>query len=69
MLDDRSLVAVAEVEERHGVSVRTLQRHFTHYVGVGPKWVLARYRMHDAVAELDGGYAGSLTELALLRLV
>lgn len=65
MLEDRSLLAVADLEERHGVSARTLQRDFLHYVGVGPKWVLGRYRMHDVVVELDGGYAGSLTDLAL----
>lgn len=65
MLDDRSILAVADLEQRHGVSARTLQRDFLHYVGVGPKWVLARYRMHDVVAALDGGYAGSLTDLAL----
>jgi AraC-like DNA-binding protein len=33
-------------------------------VGVSPKWVLARYRMHDAVGELDAGYAGALADLA-----
>ena len=65
MLDDRSLVTVAEVGHRHGLSVRTLQRLFIHYVGVGPKWVLARYRMHDAVTELDQGFDGPLTDLAL----
>lgn len=65
MLDDRSLVTVADVGRRHGISVRTLQRLFTRYVGVGPKWVLARYRMHDAVTELDQGFDGSLTDLAL----
>jgi AraC-like DNA-binding protein len=27
--------------------------------------VLGRYRMHDAVTELDEGYDGSLTDLAL----
>lgn len=64
MLGDRTLVTVQQVGERHGVSVRTLQRLFTRYVGVGPKWVLGRYRMHDAVSELDAGYDGSLTELA-----
>jgi AraC-like DNA-binding protein len=64
MLDDRSLLTVADVAARHGVALRTLQRLFTHYVGVGPKWVLARYRMHDAVTELDGGYDGTLTDLA-----
>ena len=65
MLEDRSIVAVSEIEERHGVSARTLQRDFLHYIGAGPKWVLGRYRMHDVVEDLDGGYDGSLTDLAL----
>ncbi len=64
MLSDRSLIAVADVASRHGVTVRTLQRLFTHYVGVGPKWVLARYRLHDVVTEIDDGYDGTLTDLA-----
>jgi AraC-like DNA-binding protein len=65
MLEDRSLIAVGEIEQRHGVSARTLQRDFLHYIGAGPKWVLGRYRMHDVVAALDGGYDGPLTDLAL----
>ncbi|MGL5850453.1 MAG: helix-turn-helix domain-containing protein, partial [Phycicoccus sp.] len=52
------------VARRAGTTQRTLQRLFTHYVGVGPKWVLARYRMHDAVADLDAGFDGSLADLA-----
>lgn len=64
MLDDHSLLTVADVASRHGVSTRALQRLFTRFVGVGPKWVLARYRMHDAVSELDDDYTGTLTELA-----
>ena len=70
MLADRTLLTVADVAQRHGLTVRTLQRLFTHYVGVGPKWVLARYRLHDAVADLDAGWPGTLTDLArALRLV
>lgn len=65
MLTDRTLLAVADVAQRHGLTVRTLQRLFTHYVGVGPKWVLARYRLHDAVADLDSGRPGTLTDLAV----
>ena len=65
MLTDRSLLTVGDVAARHGVTPRTLQRLFTRYVGVGPKWVLTRYRMHDAVSDLDEGYDGSLTDLAL----
>lgn len=65
MLQDRTVLAVSELEERHDVSARTLQRDFLHYVGAGPKWVLRRYRMHDVVGALDGGYDGSLTDLAI----
>jgi AraC-like DNA-binding protein len=64
MLDDRSLLRVAQVEEKCGVSTRALQRLFERYVGVSPKWVLSRYRMHDAVTDLDAGYGGSLADLA-----
>ena len=65
MLADRTLLTVAQVADRHGVTVRTLQRLFTHHVGVGPKWVLARYRLHDAVSELHDGFDGTLTDLAV----
>ena len=64
MLGDRTLVRVTQVCERHGLSTRRLQRLFARYVGVGPKWVLARYRMHDVVAALDAGHEGSLADLA-----
>ena len=46
---------VAEISGRHGVSVRTVQRLFSEYVGVGPKWVLQRYRLHEALAQLHAG--------------
>jgi AraC-like DNA-binding protein len=64
MLADRSLLRVAQVAERHGVPVRRLQRLFARHLGVGPKWVLARYRMHDVVSALDAGREGSLADLA-----
>jgi AraC-like DNA-binding protein len=64
MLDDRSLLKVAQVEEKCGVGTRSLQRLFERYVGVSPKWVLSRYRMHDVVTDLDVGYGGSLADLA-----
>jgi AraC-like DNA-binding protein len=64
MLADRSLVTVQDVARRHGIAPRSLQRLFRHYVGVGPKWVLARYRIHDIVSELDEGYSGTITDLA-----
>jgi AraC-like DNA-binding protein len=64
MLEDRTLIRVGQIEERCGIERRRLQRLFERYVGATPKWTLARYRMHDAVSDLDAGYAGSLADLA-----
>jgi AraC-like DNA-binding protein len=64
MLGDRSLLRVTEVEKACGIGTRALQRLFERYVGVTPKWVLSRYRMHDVVTDLDAGYGGSLADLA-----
>jgi AraC-like DNA-binding protein len=64
MLADRGLTSVHTYCERHGVSQRTLQRLFRRYVGVGPKWVLQRFRLHDAQVMLDEGWDGDLSELA-----
>ncbi len=55
MLDDRSLTRVEDLAARAGMTVRSLQRLFAMFVGVGPKAVLARYRLHDAIAAIDAG--------------
>jgi len=64
MLADRSLTTVEAVTERTGVSLRTLQRLFRRYVGVGPKWMLRRFRLHDAVSMIDAGDRRDLASLA-----
>jgi AraC-like DNA-binding protein len=63
-LQDPSVTRVDDLAGRCGLSVRGLQRLLRHYVGVGPKWMVARRRLHDAVATLDAGYDGSLADLA-----
>ncbi|MFF8847124.1 DUF6597 domain-containing transcriptional factor [Streptomyces sp. NPDC015127] len=52
---DRSIRRVAELAAAEGMSTRSLQRLFSAYVGVGPKWVILRYRIHEALerAEAD----------------
>jgi len=49
----------------HGVSVRSLQRAFRRVVGVAPKWVLQRYRMHEGAERIAAGEVEDLTALAL----
>lgn len=62
---DPALTTVQHAARRHGLSERTLQRLFRRYVGVGPKWVLQRARLHDAVDRIDSGRAPDLASLAL----
>ncbi|WP_307873579.1 MULTISPECIES: helix-turn-helix domain-containing protein [unclassified Frankia] len=64
MLADRSLTSVQAVTDRFNVEPRTLQRLFRRYVGVGPKWVLRRFRLHDAQLMLDAGEVEDLATLA-----
>ncbi|MDQ0582674.1 helix-turn-helix domain-containing protein [Streptomyces rishiriensis] len=46
---DRTIRKVADLASDEGLSVRLLQRLFAAYVGVGPKWVILRYRIHEAL--------------------
>lgn len=55
MLEDRTVTRVDQVATRYGMSRRTLQRLFRRYVGVGPKWVIRRYRLHDAAELMAAG--------------
>ncbi|WP_405999235.1 DUF6597 domain-containing transcriptional factor [Streptomyces sp. NBC_00829] len=52
---DRTIRRVAELAEAEGVSARSLQRLFAAYVGVGPKWVILRYRIHEALERAEEG--------------
>lgn len=63
MLRPPARLTVAGLAARHGVTSRTLQRAFRDYVGVGPKWVLKRYRVHEAAERIAAG-ADDLAALA-----
>jgi AraC-like DNA-binding protein len=65
MLDVPPGTTVDELAHRHAVSTRTLQRLFRRHVGVGPKWVLRRYRLHEAAEQLAAGERDDWTTLAL----
>lgn len=71
LLHDRAIARVDDVSRRFGMTPRTLQRLFHRYVGVSPKWVLRRYRLHEAAARLasgtgeTGGTGESWTEVAV----
>ncbi|MFG2555273.1 DUF6597 domain-containing transcriptional factor [Streptomyces sp. NPDC048581] len=46
----RTVRRVAYFADAQNMSVRSLQRLFSAYVGVSPKWVILRFRIHEALA-------------------
>lgn len=61
---DPSVTSVQALSQAVGEPVRRLQRDFQRHVGVGPKWVIARYRLHEALALLQSGAARPDADLA-----
>ena len=49
------ITRVDALAERAGLGVRRLQRLFAGYVGLGPKWVIRRYRLHEVAERLAAG--------------
>ena len=52
---DPALSQATELAGRLGVSRRTLERTFRRYVGVGPKWIIRRFRVHEACERIAAG--------------
>jgi transcriptional regulator GlxA family with amidase domain len=48
-------MTVEQLCSHAGYSKRTLQRLFREYVGVTPKWVLQRVRLHEAAERMADG--------------
>ncbi|MDQ3643134.1 MAG: helix-turn-helix domain-containing protein [Actinomycetota bacterium] len=49
------IVRVEALARDLGTSVRQVQRLFAEYVGIGPKWVMRRYRLHEVTERLANG--------------
>jgi AraC-like DNA-binding protein len=64
IMSDRDIIKVDDVVSRFGVNKRTLQRLFKQYVGVSPKWVIKRYRLHEAVERVAAGEVVNWSQLA-----
>lgn len=68
---DREITSVGDALARcegcamSQMSRRTLQRLFSEYIGVGPKWVIRRFRLHEAAGRIDAGGVVDWPRLAL----
>ncbi|MFD0417483.1 DUF6597 domain-containing transcriptional factor [Streptomyces sp. NPDC127108] len=61
---DRAIRRVGDLAREAGLSVRALQRLFSAYVGVGPKWVILRYRIHEALERAESAATVDWADLA-----
>ncbi len=62
--DDPAVTRVEQLAEELGVTPRTLQRYFSRVLGVGPKWVVRRARIHDALEHVRDDEATDWAALA-----
>lgn len=65
IIADRSISKVDDVVAHLHINKRTLQRLFSQYVGVSPKWVIQRCRLQDAVDQLANGDTENCAKMAL----
>jgi AraC-like DNA-binding protein len=61
---DRTITTVDMAACKNGLSVRSLQRLFSRYIGVSPKWVINRHRLHEVVDRLTKGETVDWAQLA-----
>ncbi len=61
---DPGLRRVSQLSVASGLTARSLQRLFAEYVGVSPKWVMRRARLHEAAQRASGGEPIDWAELA-----
>lgn len=61
---DREITKVDDIANRLNINKRTLQRIFSRYVGVSPKWVIKRCRLHEAAEQIASGQIPGWSTLA-----
>lgn len=59
------ITSVERLAKEFFMTERSLQRLFQQYVGVSPKWVIKRYRLHEAAERLGNGLINDLQSLAM----
>ena len=62
---DLGVTSVDRLITTAAIDKRTLQRLFQKYVGIGPKWVIKRYRLHEAIAQMQDSAPVNWAALAL----
>lgn len=65
ILHEPAIKTVDDLVRSAGMGKRSLQRLFSEYVGVSPKWVIRRYRLHELIEKFNSGGKLDWAQLAL----
>jgi len=65
ILEESEIKTVDDLARRTGIGIRKLQRLFNEYVGISPKWVIRRYRLHESIERLKADEQPDWAQLAL----
>lgn len=65
ILEERDIKTVEHLANRVDMGTRQLQRLFNEYVGVSPKWVIRRYRLHELIETMNRGGRIDWVQVAL----
>lgn len=65
IMAERAITKVDQLAGRFHNNKRALQRLFSQYVGVSPKWVIQRYRLHEAAEQAAAGEVVDWSTLAV----
>ena len=63
--NDRTITHVDQIVAQFGIGLRKLQRLCDDYVGIGPKWMIQRYRLHEAAVRIAQGAGADWSDIAL----
>jgi AraC-like DNA-binding protein len=61
----QEITRVDDLVSQFNLNKRTMQRLFRQYVGVSPKWVIKRYRLHEVAERLAEGESVDWTGMVL----
>ncbi len=50
--NDSSILQVEHLAQQSNLSIRAIQRCFKQYLGLSPKWLIRKYRLHQALEAL-----------------
>lgn len=65
ILREKDILTVNDLAGRSKMTLRSLQRLFSQYVGVSPKWVIRRYRLHELLERMHSGESLNFAALAI----